>query len=149
MNSQINFEDNIFILNTRIRMIRDLLLLDADPDLFLGKTLDDLDFIDHTLKSLLTQLESNKRFIERAEQFHNLSETERQFMAILTDFTHGESAMASTEFPVIREKLGLLWDHAQERRKAIERIADKEPDTAILEPVVSPDEISELLRDMT
>jgi hypothetical protein len=148
MNTQINFEDNIFILNTRIRMIRDLLLLDADPDLFLGKTLDDLDFIDQTLKNLLAQLESNKRFIERAEQFHNLSETERQFMEILTDFTHGESAMASTEFPVIREKLGLLWDHAQERRKAIELTAGEEPDAAVMEPVVSSDELSELLRDL-
>jgi hypothetical protein len=49
MHKHINFEDNIFVLNTRIRMIRDSLILDTDPELFLEKTVDDTNFIDLTL----------------------------------------------------------------------------------------------------
>ena len=75
MNARTNIEDNIFILNIRIRMIHNLLLLDADPDLFLEKTLEDADFISYTLDALLRQLAGSTRYIDRKEQFHNLAET--------------------------------------------------------------------------
>jgi hypothetical protein len=144
MNKRINFEDSIFIINTRIRMIRDMLLLDTDPDLFLEKTLDDVEFIDSTLTVLLEQLSSNKRFIERNEQFHNLSETDQLFGQVLSDLINGDSTISSGNFPVIRDRLTLLWNHTQERRKAVEDTA--EPENAAMEPVVSSDELNELLQ---
>jgi hypothetical protein len=144
MNKRINFEDSIFIINTRIRMIRDMLLLDTDPDLFLEKTLDDVEFIDSTLAVLLEQLSSNKRFIERSEQFHNLAETDQLFAQVLSDLINGDSTISSGNFPVIRDRLALLWTHTQERRKAVEDTA--EPEAAAMEPVVSSDELNELLQ---
>jgi hypothetical protein len=144
MNKRINFEDSIFIINTRIRMIRDMLLLDTDPDLFLEKTLDDVEFIDSTLSVLLEQLSSNKRFIERNEQFHNLAETDQLFAQVLSDLINGDSTISSGNFPVIRDRLTLLWNHTQERRKAVEDTA--EPENAAMEPVVSSDELNELLQ---
>ncbi|MDR1285981.1 MAG: hypothetical protein LBK08_00075, partial [Treponema sp.] len=89
MNKRINFEDSIFIINTRIRIIRDMLLLDTDPDLFLEKALEDVSFIDKTLAILLDQLLDNSRFIERTEQFHNLAETERIFADVLSGLING------------------------------------------------------------
>jgi hypothetical protein len=146
MNKRINFEDSIFIINTRIRMIRDMLLLDTDPDLFLEKTLDDVEFIDSTLAVLLEQLSSNKRFIERNEQFHNLAETDQLFAQVLSDLINGDSTISSGNFPVIRDRLTLLWNHTQERRKAVEDTAGAEPEAAAMEPVVSSDELHELLQ---
>jgi hypothetical protein len=148
MNKRINFEDSIFIINTRIRIIRDMLLLDTDPDLFLEKTLDDVVFIDRTLSILMDQLSDNKRFIERTEQFHNLDETERTLAEILSDLINGDSALSSGRFPAIRDRLTLLWNHAQERRKTIGDISASETTLVSIEPVVSSDELNELLQDL-
>ncbi|MDR0386499.1 MAG: hypothetical protein LBH57_00545 [Treponema sp.] len=148
MNKRINFEDSIFIINTRIRIIRDMLLLDADPDLFLEKTLDDVNFIDKTLAILLDQLSDNKRFIERTEQFHNLAETERIFAEVLSGLISGNGAISSGRFPSIRDRLTLLWNHAQERRKVIDNTACSETGGISADPVVSSDELNELLQDL-
>jgi hypothetical protein len=146
MNRQINFGDTIFILNARIRLIRDLLILDADPDFFLDKTLSDVDFIDAALGALLGELIENTRHIDRNGQFLNLRETERRFVAVLWDFANGSGAMSVAPYPALREKLGLIRDHSLERQKTIERSlsVDAAPSS---EPLVSSDELNELLRD--
>jgi hypothetical protein len=84
MNKHINFEDNIFILNARIRLIHDTLTIEADPGFFLKKTVDDLEFISGVLDALLANLIENVRLIERAGEFNNLSDLEWQFDQLLT-----------------------------------------------------------------
>jgi hypothetical protein len=148
MNKRINFEDNIFILNTRIRAIRDLLLLDADPDFFLEKTLDDLEFIDNTLSILLDNLTGNKKYIEREEQFHNLLETERFLSEVLQAIFSGDGTISVNKFPVIRERITLIWDHSLDRRRIIESLSFEDSEVTSVEPLVSHDELSELLKDM-
>jgi hypothetical protein len=146
MSKQINFEDNIFILNTRIRMIRDLLVLDADPDIFLDKTLTDVDFIDAALGVLLRNLIENTHLIERNGQFYNLYETEQQFLETLWDLANGPGTVSVSPYPALRDKIALMREHALERRETIEEhiSAGEAPS---LEPVVSSDELNELLRD--
>jgi hypothetical protein len=148
MDKRINFEDNIFILNTRIRVIRDLLLLDVDPDFFLEKTLDDLEFIDNTLSILLDNLTGNKRYIEREEQFHNLLETERFLSEILRTIVSGDGTVSVNKFPVIRDRITLVWNHSLDRRRVIESLSFGESELTPIEPLVSRDELSELLKDM-
>jgi hypothetical protein len=146
MSKQINFEDNIFILNTRIRMIRDVLILDADPDIFLDKTLTDVDFIDAALGVLLRSLIENTHLIERNGQFYNLHETEQQFLGVLWDLANGPGTVSVTPYPVLRDKISLIREHTLERQKTIEQyISDEAVPSS--EPVVSSDELNELLRD--
>jgi hypothetical protein len=146
MSKQINFEDNIFILNTRIRMIQDVLILDADPDIFLDKTLTDVDFIDAALGVLLRNLIENTHLIERNGQFYNLHETEQQFLKVLWDLANGPGTVSVTSYPVLRDKIGLIREHTLEREKTIEQyISDEAVPSS--EPVVSSDELNELLRD--
>ncbi|MDR2079661.1 MAG: hypothetical protein LBP74_08080 [Treponema sp.] len=146
MSKQINFEDNIFILNTRIRMIRDLLILDADPDIFLDKTLTDVDFINAALGVLLRNLIENTHLIERNGQFYNLHETEQQFLGALWDLANGPGTVSVTSYPVLQDKIALIREQALERQKTIERYIST-GETPSSEPVVSPDELNELLRD--
>lgn len=147
MHKRINFEDNIFVLNTRIRMVRDLLILDTDPELFLEKTMDDAHFIDLTLAFLLGNLLENERLIERDEQFHNLSETEQQFSEVLSEILEGAGSISVGQFPVIRDKTAVLRNNSQERRKNIEHSLSR-GNKPSLEPVVSSDELSELLKGL-
>jgi hypothetical protein len=147
MNKYINFEDTIFILNIQIRMIRDLLILDADPGLFLEKTLGDIDFIDTSLSVVLGNLMENERLIGKDELFHNLYETERRFSDVLSQMEHGSGGISGVQFPVIREKIAALRDKTRERRGIIKDTAAKN-DQKTLEPMgVSSVELCELLKD--
>jgi hypothetical protein len=145
MNNCVNFEDNIFALHTQVRMIRDLLALEADPDLFLEKTLGDLEFIDLSLGRLLQNLEENTRLIDREEQFENLSELERRFSLVLSEMLNGRGSLSVENFPLIREKIGLLRERSGERRGRIDREGGR-PEAASPEPLVSGAELSELLK---
>jgi hypothetical protein len=148
MNKHINFEDNIFVLNIRIRVIADSLILDTDPELFLEKTMDDVDFINTNLGILLGNLIENERLIERDEQFHNLFETERQFAEVLSALEFGQSAISGARFPVICNKITQIREHTIKRRKTIEDFISKTGKTPIDPMVVSSDELSELLKDL-
>ncbi|GHV79674.1 hypothetical protein AGMMS49944_14650 [Spirochaetia bacterium] len=144
MNKQINFEDNIFILNTRIRMIRDLLILDADPDIFLDKTLTDVDFIDAALGVLLRDLIENTHLLERNGQFYNLYDAEQLFLGVLWDLANGPGTVSVGPYPVLKDKIALMREHALERRKTIEEYLGDD-DISSSEPVVSSDELNGLL----
>jgi hypothetical protein len=124
-----------------------MLLLDIDPDLFLEKTLDDVDFIDRTLVILLEQLSNNKRFIERTEQFHNLAETERIFGEVLSGLINGNSTLSAEKFPAIRDRFTILLSHSRERRQVIDDITGSENEGTSMDPVVSSDELNELLQN--
>jgi hypothetical protein len=147
MNRQLNFGDTIFILNARIRMIRDLLVLDADPDFFLDKTLSDVDFIDAALEALLRELAENTRLIGRSGHFRNLHETERQFLGILHDLANGSGTVSVASYPELQEKVDLIRKHSLERQKTAEQHLKVEQFPSS-EPAVSPDELNELLRDI-
>jgi hypothetical protein len=146
MNKRTNFEDTIFILNIRIRMIRDMLILDADPELFLGKTLDDIDFIDGTLTVLRENLLQHPHLIELEELFYSLSETEERFSGILAELSRGGGTISAKRFPIMAEKIDLLRQRTAERQKGIKEsvrnMDKKNPDL-----VVSSNELEELLKD--
>ncbi|MDR2499788.1 MAG: hypothetical protein LBD37_01745 [Treponema sp.] len=148
MSAHINFEDNIFIITMKVRVIRDLLLLDADPDIFLDKTLEDIEFINHALDLILNALMNNNRYIERDEQFHNLSETEWKFTHVLTSLASGDSNFTAQELPGIREKVSAIRAQAAERRKTLETLFINNVNKPLAEPVVSVDELSELLKEL-
>jgi hypothetical protein len=146
MNKQVNFEDNIFILANQIRLVRDIFSLEADPDLFLEKTLDEVDFITQALSMLLQQLQENRRFIERFELFHYFEDLEWQFSQVLSDFINNQGTMSIRNYPAIVEKINILRSRSQERRRAAETAGDASAGQAE-EPVVSSDELSELLKE--
>ena len=144
MNKHTNFEDNIFVLNIQIRMIQDLLILDTDPELFLNKTMDDLDFINSTLNTLLSNLKENFRLIERDKQFYNLTETERQFCEVLNELENGDGNISAVQYPDLRERIGSLSDSSQNRQSSIKELIVNAKGL-VTEPVVGYDELNELL----
>jgi hypothetical protein len=144
MNKRINFEDDIFLLMIRIRMIRDIITLDADPELFLEKTLDDICFIDQTLKTLLGELERNHHLIERDELLEQLSNTEGQFSQVLKDLNDHEGNFSIRELPSLIEKLMVFRSCSLERQKTAGKLHPEEnPENVVY---VGSDELAELLK---
>jgi hypothetical protein len=145
MTKHINFEDNLFILNVRIRMLHDTLTLGVDPELFLGKTMEDLEFINTILEALLKNLIENIKLIERADEFNNLSDLDWQFDQLLTGFYNDRDGVFAVQYPGMREKLLLLKDKSAARRKLIDSSLVSGTRKAA-DPMVSSDELSELLK---
>ena len=138
-----NFEDTIFILNMRIRMIRDTLRLNPPPELFLEKSLDDLAFIDNVLEALV------RTFLENGNHYGNgesdyISDTEWQFIQLLTEFSLESSPFSAGIFPETLEKIAVLRRASDVRRKAVEG-SGLPSEIAQAEPVVTSAEMNGLL----
>ena len=146
MNKQVNFEDNSFITMMRIRMIRDTITLDADPELFLEKILDDIYFTDHSLRILLEYLQENHRLIEREELLEHLSELEWQFSQVLQELLDHNGNISIRDIPTIREKLSCLRSNSLERRRTAENLCSGTENSSDEEPIVSSEELTELLK---
>jgi hypothetical protein len=126
-------------------MVQDILVLEPDPELFLKKTMEDIDFIDDTLGLLLDGLLENPHLIERNEQLVNLYDIECQFLQILTQLLTGSGNISVLRFPVLREKTTFLQAHSMTRKKLIDDFRNK-TDQSNIEPLVSTDELSALLK---
>ena len=146
MNKRVNFEDNIFILMMRIRMIHDTIILDADPELFLEKSLDDICFTDQTLRVLLEYLVENSRLIEREELLEHFAGIEKHFSQVIQDLLNHDGSLSIREVPTIREKLIALRSASLERRKTAENLSSLESNASSGSPIVSSDELAELLK---
>jgi len=142
MNS-LNFEDTVFILNMRIRMIRDTLRLNPLPELFLERSLDDLAFIDSILEQLVRTLSENSQNNGNGEAEY-LSDTEWQFSQLLTEFSLDSSPFPVHAFPKAIQKISALRESNNARRKIIEE-TNLPSDLAHAEPVVSSAELNGLL----
>ena len=146
MNKQDNFEDNLYLLLIRIRLIRDTHTLTIDSELFLNQTMEDIDFIDQILGILLKKLEENHQRIDRDLLLEHLSEIERQYSEVLSKILNSSGSISVLEFPALRERISNSYKASLERRKTAETL-----DAAIgeyqKEPVISSDELNELLKD--
>jgi hypothetical protein len=146
MNKRINFEDNIFVLMTLVRMLKDLLTLDTDPEIFLEKTLNDMEFINKNLNLLLGYLVENRRLIKRDELLHHFSVLEWQYSQVLAQYLGEGGNISAGEFPVTRERVQTFKIQSLERQKTLEA-AGGNGENPREEPLVSSYELSELLKD--
>jgi hypothetical protein len=145
MNQQLNYEDNIFILNSKIRVIEDMLLLDADPDIFLEKTLEDFDFIAAKLSLLQETLALNRQLISRNEQFHNLEETYERFFDLLNDILRGTGCFNVKNYPMIKEQINALSEHCLNQQKLLKASMAEDGVNTLDHRLVSTDELTALL----
>ncbi|MCL2066661.1 MAG: hypothetical protein FWG99_04270 [Treponema sp.] len=145
MNKNVNFEDTIFILNVRIRMVRDLLRLDTDTNLFLHKSMDDLEFIGSSLEILTEKLLANTKFIDREGESDNLCDAEWQFNRLLTEFAGDSSPFSAARFPEIEKDILKLKAESSRRRRLIDETSTPS-ELSESGPAVSRAELSELLK---
>jgi hypothetical protein len=148
MEKRVNYEDNTFIINTRIRLLHDIFLLEADAALFFKKTLDELDFINEALEMLLNALIENDKLIERTERLHDLLETEWRFTALLNFLISGQGSLADNFCPQIVPKLESVRNDCVRRRDLIKEhdVSSRGGDEAN-ERLVSAFELTELLKE--
>ena len=69
---RINYEDDIFLLQTMIKTTRAAVQLDVDGDLFRDKIIEDLMFIHTTVQKLFRGLHENRKLLRRAEYLRSI-----------------------------------------------------------------------------
>ena len=144
MNKRINFEDTIFILNVRIRMIRDLMQLDTDPNTFYRQTMRDIEFISSCLDILTEKFLENMKFLDRETEADNIIDAEWQFSQLLNEISRNSNLFPVARFPEIPSIITKLRSDSLKRKKLIEEsYVPTESSTA--EPVVSHAELNGLL----
>jgi hypothetical protein len=144
MNKQINFEDTLFILNVRIRMVKDLLRLDTDTILFYRQTMDDLDFISSVLDIMTEKFLSNLKFLDRETEADNILDTEWQFSQILNEISNNTSPYSIVLFPETKSRIDKLRIDSAKRKKQIEDVYTP-AEQSMTEPVVTHAELNGLL----
>ena len=144
MNKCINFEDTIYILNVRIRMIRDLLHLNTDVNLFYSQTLADLEFIANVLDSLTTKYLENLKFLDREVEADNILDAEWQYSQLMNEITNNSSLFSQAQFPQMAAFIGKLQKESTKRKTQVEG-SYVPAENAKLEPVVSNAELNGLL----
>jgi hypothetical protein len=144
MNKRINFEDTIFILNVRIRMIRDLLHLDTDIGLFLHQTMKDLEFINSMLDMLSEKFLTNIKFMDRETEADNLSDAEWQFSQIINEVSNNTSPFSPALLAETQIWIDKFRKDSAKRQKQIEE-AHVPIGQTVKEPVVSNAELNGLL----
>jgi len=147
MEKQDNYRDNLYLLLSRIKLIRDTLTLDMDPQVFLEKTMDDIEFIHQILKNMLEKLRENTQLIDREELFSHFSELEWQFSRVLSEILNGGGNISAIKNPEIKEKILFYRKNSLERRETSEAIGEASIDNP-KEPVMSTNELNELLKDL-
>jgi len=144
MNKRINFEDTIFILNVRIRMIRDFLRLDTDSHLFYSQTMGDLEFISSVLDMLAEKFLNNLKFLDREVEADNILDAEWQFSQILNEISNNSSPFTPTNYPEMLTFIANLRKNSAKRQKQIED-SYVPAEHSMAEPVVSNAELNGLL----
>jgi hypothetical protein len=144
MNKQVNFEDTLFIINLRIRMIKDLLQLDIDSGLFYRQTMSDLEFISSILDIMTEKFLSNMKFIDREAEADNILDAEWQFSQLLNEVSNNSSPYSQNYFPETQTWINKLRNESIKRKKQIEE-SYIPSEQAVAEPVVSHAELSGLL----
>jgi hypothetical protein len=144
MNKRINFEDTIFILNVRIRMIHDLLHLDMEPGLFYSQTMGDLEFISSVLDILNKKFLENLKFLDREVEADNILDAEWQFSQIVNEISGNSGLFSTSLYPEIPTILAKLRTDSTKRKKQIEELYVP-AENAVSEPVVSHAELNGLL----
>ena len=144
MNKRINFEDTIFILNVRIRMIRDYILLDTDAKIFFSQTVSDLEFINAVMNTLSVKFLENLKFLDREAEADNLLDAEWQFGQMLNEISGNSSPFSHANYPEMTTLIGRLRRESAKRKIEIE--GSYEPaGSSTPEPVVSHAELNGLL----
>jgi hypothetical protein len=125
-------------------MIKDLLRLDTDEDIFYRQTMGDLEFINSVMDIMTEKFLANLKFLDREAEADNLLDAEWQFSQLLNEFSNKSSPFSTTRFNETQIWIDKFRKDSVKRKKQIEESSGPSEQSAA-EPVVSNAELNGLL----
>ena len=91
---RINFDDDIFFLELRLRHIQQAARLDIDDEPYVGRLIDDLLFIDRCIRSLHAVLDEARQLSARGEHLSQLAALTEEYSVFLSGIRYQTSTLA-------------------------------------------------------
>ncbi len=91
MSHKINYGDNIFFLNMKVRILKNCLKLDIDRELFMEKINEEILFIVVAIEKLYELLKENSIIVNRSESLKGIQRLKGQIVGLLTSIIDGDS----------------------------------------------------------
>ena len=101
---RINYDDNIFYIQSLIKGLRSGLRLDIDPDYFRDKIVEDIFFVDRTIQQIYDALKVNDLLINRIDHLREIIRAKRAFCDFL-DEAAGDALPFSPSLEAFGDKL--------------------------------------------
>lgn len=146
MAHKIHYEDNLFYLHSILRALDAALRLSLDADLFRDKVVEDLFFLDATLKRIFASLKDNAFLLSRARYLRALRRTDVAFQDLLAALMRGTLGQG-LPFSDYRERLESTSAGHQRITREIDSMLDELEGDPVADDVVSSAEIGFLLSD--
>jgi hypothetical protein len=146
MTTRVNYDDNIFFIQTMIKTLDSGIQLTIDGDLFREKFIEDIFFVDSTLSRVLTQLRQNQQLIRRTEYLRALMRAETLFLDLLNKALD-ENLPFSAELTHVAHKLRACRSTHQQDLDEIRSILHESSSADFEEDVVSQEEFRSLLQN--
>ena len=125
-------------------MVKDLLRLDVDPDIFYRQTTADMEFISSILDILTEKFLNNLKFLDRETEADNLLDAEWQFSQLLNEISNNTSPFTQIQQPETQAWINKLRNGSNTRKRQIEE-SYVPAEHSVSEPVVSHAELNGLL----
>ncbi|GAB6091368.1 hypothetical protein [Spirochaeta dissipatitropha] len=145
MGYRINYEDNIFFINSQIKTLQKGLNLEIDPEYFRDKLIDDIFFIDACVVRLFQSLEDNPHLISRNQHLKDLQHTISMFCDFINGILQDKFRFAG-QLQNARIKLQACLSDQQSRYDKIRSLIQSEQNLDEKEDTISQDELRHLLK---
>lgn len=91
MSHKLNYGDNIFFLNMKVRILKNCLKLEIDRELFLEKINEEILFIVVAIEKLYGLLKESPIIVNRSENLKAIQRLKGQLIELLTNIIDGDS----------------------------------------------------------
>ncbi len=143
---KINYEDDIFLLQTMIKTLKAAIQLEVDAELFRDRMVEDIHFIHTTVQKLYRTLQENPHLMRRDEYLRAILQTKISFVEVLHACLNAETP----QYVHLAAYAGRVHSHRSEHLQDVEDIRlllQRGSDEDVRhEDVVSPEEFLSLLQ---
>lgn len=139
MTRMVEYQDNLFLVNERTKLLEKAIALDIDPQTFSSQFKTDMDHIGRTLFQIKTQLNLSGHTLQKPENLRNLMLASQRAMELAEKLT--EKGYLLQEYG--EEMAAALRDETDELEKMLLDYSDS-PGTV---EQVSPEEFEFLLKE--
>ncbi len=146
MIKNIHFGDNIFFLGSLIKTLTEGFSLDVDEEYFIEKTVEDLFFIDGTLRRILNALKDNNLLIDRKEYLRNLLKADINYLDLINQIVEGKIA-GSFNFGGFKDKFISVTEGIEDDISQISSMLSLNEEVEKSSELVSNEEFKFLLKE--
>ncbi|TVR01994.1 MAG: hypothetical protein EA403_09490 [Spirochaetaceae bacterium] len=143
---QIHYDDDLYLVQLMIKTLGSAVRLDLDPDLFAGKLVEDIDFIDGTIQALFRRLRESDRLLRRMEYLRSVLRAKHALVETIDTCLQPESPLHEALSPSSGRLRAIRIEHRDDCADIEALLSRGDEDDSDDGELVSHEEIASLLQ---